>query len=54
MHLCKTVPVYHSGYALKGKVKMLEGKLKIFVAKRNMNENGLNIWRFLENGSGGI
>jgi cytoskeletal protein CcmA (bactofilin family) len=29
--------------ALEGKVKMLEGKLKTFVAQRNMNENELKI-----------
>ena len=31
------------GCALEGKIEMLEGKLKTFVAKRNMIENELNI-----------
>ena len=31
------------GCALEGKIEMLEGKLKTFVAQRNMIENELNI-----------
>ena len=39
---CASIAVSR-GCALEGKIEMLEGKLKTFVAKRNMIENELNI-----------
>jgi cytoskeletal protein CcmA (bactofilin family) len=39
---CASIAVSR-GCALEGKIKMLEGKLKTFVAKRNINENEMNI-----------
>ena len=39
---CASIAVSR-GCALEGKVEMLEGKLKTFVAQRNMIENELNI-----------